>query len=94
MARAKLTYPLKECFFQGGVLEGEILLQGLRVELFLIGGVGQYALDLRGEEKASFRERIVKGFDAERIPRRVELLLCLVPDPWSRTSESPWVEKR
>ncbi len=75
----QLPDSLEKGFFQGRILEGQILLQGFRVQSFFVRRMRQDALDLRGKEETAIGEGIVKRFDTERIPGGVELFLFLVP---------------
>ncbi len=84
MSGQQLADALEEGLLQNGILEGEILLQGLGIEPLFIGRMGQDALDFRGEDEAALRvarrDGIVKWLYPEGIPGREEGLIPFVPD--------------
>ena len=75
-----LVHVFKEGLRPGGVLEGEVVLQGLLVELLHKVGVMEEALDLRAKQQRAVHLGVVQGLDAEEVPGAKELTLLLVPD--------------
>ena len=80
MSGFQLTDSLEKRFFQGGILKGQVLFQSLLIQLLFIGGMGQDSLDFRCEDKLTVSWGVVKRFDAERIPGRIQPLVLLIPD--------------
>ena len=67
----------------GGVLEGQVTLQGLLVQFLFEVGVVQKALDLRAEQQGVTHLGIVQGLDAEEVPGAEELPASPCPK-WRR----------
>ena len=65
---------------QHRILEGHILLQRLQVDLTVISGVLQDALDLGAVDEVSFDFCIIKRLDPEHIPRAEKFFFAGVPD--------------
>ena len=80
VAGGQLMNPLEDGSWRRHVLVGEVLVQGVKVDLSPDVGVGQQRLQLRGEDEAAGRDGVVEGLLAHPVPGQEQLLPAPVPD--------------
>ena len=80
VALRQLEDALEERFVQGAELEAQVLCQRPFVQLALVSGVLQDALDFRCENELALLLRVVEGLNAEVVARAEELVGGAVPN--------------
>ena len=79
-ALLQLEDALEERFLESRELEAQVLRQRLPVQLAMVRGMLENALDLGGEDELAVDNGVVEGLDAEEVARAEQLVLGAIPN--------------